>query len=57
MKFQCKVDIFFMALGIRETFGFTDYESGGRRRSDTDSHFGCIINLLSLINIIDFLYY
>ena len=35
-----------MALGIRESFGFADYESGGRRGSEVDSHFGCIINLL-----------
>ena len=38
--------MFFMALGIRGTFGFADYESGERRGLDTDSHFGCIINLL-----------
>ena len=30
-------------------FGFTDYESGRRWGPDTDSHFGCNINLL-LIN-------
>ena len=30
-----------MTLGIR---GFADYKSEGRR--GTDSHFGCIINLL-----------
>ena len=35
--------MFLMALGIRGTFGFADYEFGGRRVSDTDSHFGCII--------------
>ena len=35
-----------MELGIRGAFGFANYESGGRRGSDTDSHFGCIINLL-----------
>ena len=35
-----------MALGIPGTLGFADYESGGRQGSDTDSHFGCIINLL-----------
>ena len=46
-----------MALGFRGIFGFADYESGGRQRSDTDSHFGCIINLLSFINIINRLYY
>ena len=38
--------MFLMALGIWGTFGFADYESGGRRGSDTDLHFGCIINLL-----------
>ena len=38
--------MFFTALGIRGTFGFANYESGGRRGSDTDSHFGCIIHLL-----------
>ena len=52
-----------MALGIRGTFGFVDYESGGRRGSDTDSHFGVktlprlwiinkFLNLLSIVNII-----
>ena len=41
--------MFFMALGIQGTFGLADYESGGRRGSDTDLHFGCIIDLL-LIN-------
>ena len=35
--------MFLMALGIRGTFGFADYESGEREGSDTDSHFGCII--------------
>ena len=35
--------MFLMALGIRGTFGFADYESGRRRDSDTDSHFGCIL--------------
>ena len=38
--------MFLMALGIRATFGFADYESGERRGLDTDSHFSCIINLL-----------
>ena len=38
--------MFLMALGIRGIFGFADYESGGRRDSYTDLHFGCIINLL-----------
>ena len=38
--------MFLMALGIQGTFGFTDYEFGRRRGSNTDSHFGCIINLL-----------
>ena len=38
--------MFSMALVIRETFGFADYESGGRRGSDTDLNFGFIINLL-----------
>ena len=57
-----------MALYITGTFGFADYESGGKRGSDTDSHLGCIINLLLIhflfiifINliyyIINFLYY
>ena len=49
--------MFSMTLGIPETFGFADYESGKRRNSDTDSHFGCFINLLSFINIINWLYY
>ena len=35
-----------MKLGIRKAFGFTDYESRGKRGSDKDSHFSCIINLL-----------
>ena len=35
-----------MELGIQGALGFADYESGGRRGSDTDSHFVCIINLL-----------
>ena len=39
-----------MAHDTRGTFGFADYESGGRRGSDTDSHFACIFNL-SLIHI------
>ena len=38
--------MFLMALGIPGTFGFADYESGGRWGSDTDLHFRCIINLL-----------
>ena len=38
--------MFLMTLGIRETFGFADYETGARQGSDTDSHFGCIIHLL-----------
>ena len=41
--------MFLMALGIRWTCGFADYESEGRRGSDINSHFGCIINLF-LIN-------
>ena len=41
--------MFLMALGIRETFGYADCKSGGRRGSDTVSHFGYIIKLL-LIN-------
>ena len=40
-----------MELGTRRAFGFADYESGGRRGLDTDSHFGFIINLL-LINFL-----
>ena len=35
-----------MELCIREAFGFADYEYERKRGSDTDSHFGCIINLL-----------
>ena len=35
-----------MELGIRRASGFADYESGGRRGSDKNSHFYCIINLL-----------
>ena len=35
-----------MELGIRGGFELADYESGRRRGSDTDLHFGCIINLL-----------
>ena len=46
IKFKCKRDMFLMVLGIRETFEFADYESRGKRGSDIDSHFGCIINLL-----------
>ena len=42
--------MFLMAHDTRGTFGFADYESGGRRGSDTDSHFACIFNL-SLIHI------
>ena len=38
--------MFLMTLGIRGTFRFADYKSGGRRGSDKDSHFGCIIDLL-----------
>ena len=30
-------------------FGFADYESGERRGSDADSHFGCMINLLFIL--------
>ena len=41
--------MFLMALGIRGAFKFADYESEGRWGSDTDSHFGCIINLLLYI--------
>ena len=40
--------MFSMALSIWGTFGFADYESGERRGLDTDSRFGCIINLLSI---------
>ena len=35
-----------MTLGIPGTFKFVDYESEKRRGSDTNSRFGCIINLL-----------
>ena len=35
-----------MTLGIRGTFEFADYESGGGGGSETDSYFGCITNLL-----------
>ena len=35
-----------MALDIQGTFGFAEYESEGRRGSDTDSHFAYIINSL-----------
>ena len=35
-----------MKLDIRGSLGFADYESGRRRDPDTDSHFGCIIDLL-----------
>ena len=51
--------MFLMALGIPGTFGFADYESGGGggRGSDTGSHFDCIIDLLLIINIINWLYY
>ena len=45
--------MFLMALGIRGTFGFSDYEFGARWGSDTDSHFVFIINLL----LIHFLIY
>ena len=38
--------MFLMKLGIRRAFEFSDYESGGRRGSDEDSHFGYIINSL-----------
>ena len=45
--------MFLKVLGIRGTFGFADYESGGGGGgggvSDTNSHFGRIINKL-LIN-------
>ena len=47
-----KWHVFNMALGIRGTFGFADYESEGRRGSDTDSHFGCIIKLLLIYFLI-----
>ena len=52
-----------MALGIRRTFGFADYESGERRGSDTDSYrftFRLYIFLIyhhSLILLIDFTIY
>ena len=39
--------MFLMELSIRGTFGFADYESGGRRGSDIDSHFRCIINIIN----------
>ena len=42
--------MFFMSLGIRGTFGFADYESGGRR-GDTDSHFRCIKYIFEFIII------
>ena len=45
--------MFLMVLNIRGTCGFADYKSGGRRGSNTDSHFGCIVNLL----LIHFLIY
>ena len=35
-----------MELDIGGTFGFAACESEGRWDSDTNSHFGCIINLL-----------
>ena len=35
-----------MERSIRGAFGFADYEFGGRRGLDTNSHFACIINLL-----------
>ena len=38
--------MYYMALGIRGTFRFADYESERRRGSDTDSYFDCIIDLL-----------
>ena len=38
-----------MELGIPETFGFADYESRGRRDSETDLQFDCIINLLLIL--------
>ena len=37
--------MFLMALGIRGTFSFADYESGEKHSSDIDLHFGYIINL------------
>ena len=40
-----------MELGIRGALGFADSESGGKRDSNTDSHFGCIINLLLIMDI------
>ena len=47
-----------MELGVWEVLGFADYESGRREGgSVTDSHFGFIINLLSSINVINWLYY
>ena len=42
-----------MALGIRGTFRLADYKFEGRRGSDADSHFGCIVSLL----LIDFWIY
>ena len=38
--------MFLIELCIRKAFGFADYELGGTWGSDTESHFGCIINLL-----------
>ena len=38
--------MFLMDLCTRGPFEFADYESEGKRGSDTDSHFGCIINSL-----------
>ena len=48
IKFKCKSDRFLMERNsvLRGAFGFADYESGERRGSYTDSHFGGIINLI-----------
>ena len=46
IELKCKIDMFLMTVDIGGTFGFADYESGGRRGLDTDLHFGCIINFL-----------
>ena len=51
--------MFLMAFGIRRTFGFADYESGGMDL-DTDSHFSCLwihfpIYYHLLILLVDFI--
>ena len=42
-----------MELGIRGAFEFADNDSGGRRGSDTDSQFRCIINSLLMHSCIN----